>query len=136
MEDTVNITCQREGSFATVALSGRWSISAGEVEIVELQTLVTRLIASERVHVTFDLRELEALDARGLGEIAQTHKNLRSAGGELTLLAPNGFIRKMLAVTRLDSVIAVRDAEATSAANLAYAARRRSAKSRPTSSPL
>ena len=103
MEDTVNITCQREGSFATVDLSGRWSISAGEVEIVELQTLVARLIASERVHVTFDLRELEALDARGLGEIAQTHKNLRSAGGELTLLAPNGFIRKMLAVTRLDS---------------------------------
>jgi anti-anti-sigma factor len=111
MEDTVNITCRREKSLAIVDLSGRCSISAGEVELVELQALVTRLIAAGWVHVTFNLRGLEALDARGLGEIAQTHKKLRNAGGELTLVAPNRFVRKMLAVTRLDSVIAVRDAE-------------------------
>ena len=107
----MNITCRREASLAIVDLSGRWSISAGEIEIVELQSLVARLIAAGRVHVAFNLRGLEALDARGLGEIAQTHKDLRSAGGELTLLAPNGSVRKMLAVTRLDSVIAVHDAQ-------------------------
>ncbi len=107
----MDITYRREGSRATVDLCGRWSISAGEIEIIELQELVARLIAAGRVHVTFDLRGLETLDARGLGEIAQTHKNLRSAGGELTLVAPNRFVRKMLSVTRLDSVIAVRDAE-------------------------
>jgi anti-anti-sigma factor len=111
MEDTVDINCRRETSLAVVDLSGRWSISAGEIELVELQALVAQLIGAGWVHVTFNLRGLETLDARGLGEIAQTHKNLRSAGGELTLVAPNRFVRKMLAVTRLDSVIAVHDAE-------------------------
>jgi anti-anti-sigma factor len=107
----MDISCRREGSRATVDLSGRWSISAGEIEVLELQALVARLIAAGWVHVTFNLRGLETLDARGLGEIAQTYKNLRSAGGELTLVAPNRFVRNMLAVTRLNSVIAVCDAE-------------------------
>jgi anti-anti-sigma factor len=111
MEDTVDITCRREASLAVVDLSGRWSISAGEIEVVELQALVARLIAARRVHVVFNLRGLEMLDARGLGEIAQSQKYLRNAGGELTLVGPNRFVRKMLAVTRLDSVIEVRGAE-------------------------
>ena len=107
----MEITCRREASLAIVDLSGRWSVSAGESEIVELQAVVAHLIAIGRVRVALNLRGLETLDARGLGEIAQTHKNLRRAGGELTLVAPNRFVRKMLAVTRLDSVIAVRDTE-------------------------
>ena len=107
----MDITCRRQGSRATVDLSGRWSISAGEIEVVELQALVARLIAAGWVHVTFNLRDLDTLDARGLGEIAQTYKSLRSAGGELTLVAPNRSVRNMLAVTRLDSVIPVCDAE-------------------------
>src|SRR5258708_7475362 len=106
----MDITCRRQGSRATVDLSGRWSISAGEIEVLELQALVARLIAAGWVQITFNLRDLETLDARGLGEIAQTYKSLRSAGGELTLVAPNRSVRKMLAVTRLDSVIPVCDA--------------------------
>jgi anti-anti-sigma factor len=111
MEDTVEITCRREASLAIVDLSGGWSVSAGEREVVELQAVIAHLIAVGRVHVAFNLRGLATLDARALGEIAQTQKNLRRAGGELTLVAPNRFVRKMLAVTRLDSVIAVREAE-------------------------
>jgi anti-anti-sigma factor len=107
----MDITCRREGSRATVDLSGRWSVSAGEIEVLELQALVARLIAAGWVQVTFNLRDLELLDARALGEIAQTYKNLRSAGGALTLVAPNRSVRRMLAVTRLDSVIAVCDAD-------------------------
>jgi anti-anti-sigma factor len=107
----MDISCRGEGSRATVDLSGRWSISAGEIEVLELQALMARLIAAGWVQVTFNLRDLETLDARGLGEIAQTYKKLRSAGGELTLVAPNRCVRNMLAVTRLDSVIAVCDAE-------------------------
>ena len=107
----MDITCHRGSSHATVDLSGRWSVSAGEIEVLELQALVARLIEAGCVQVTINLRDLETLDARGLGEIAQTYKNLRSAGGELTLVAPNRSVRNMLAVTRLDSVIAVCDAE-------------------------
>jgi anti-anti-sigma factor len=114
-EVTMDITCRREGSRATVDLSGRWSISAGEIEVLELHALVARLIAAGWVHVTFNLRELETLDARGLGEIAQSYKNLRGAGGELTLAAPNRLVMNMLAVTRLDSVIAVCDTECEAA---------------------
>jgi anti-anti-sigma factor len=110
-EGTMNITYRRRGQLAAVEFAGRWSIGPGELEVTELQALVSRLIAAGTVHISFNLRRLDALDARGLAEIAQTHKRLQTAGGELVLIAPNRFVRKMLAVTRLDSVIAVRDGD-------------------------
>ena len=66
----MDVTRLRWSSRATVDLSGRWSVSAGEIEVLELQVLVARLIAAGCVHVTFNLRDLEMLNARGLGEIA------------------------------------------------------------------
>jgi anti-anti-sigma factor len=105
----MDISCLREGPLTIVDMSGRWPIGAGEIEVRTLQALMARLIAAGRVHVAFNLSGLASLDARGLGEIAQTHKNLGRAGGALTLIAPNPFVRKMLAVTRLDTVIAVHD---------------------------
>jgi anti-anti-sigma factor len=107
----MDIICRRNGPLTIVDLRGRWIIDAGEIELLELQAVVRRLIAAGSVHVVFNLRDLETLDARALGEIAETHKKLRSAGGELTIVAPNRFVRKLLAVTRLDSVIPIRETD-------------------------
>lgn len=107
----MDITYRRRGALAAIECAGRWSIGPGELELIDWQTVVGRLIDGGAVHVTLNLGRLEALDARGLGAIAYTHKQLRRAGGELILVAPNRFVRKMLAVTRLDTVIAVHDGE-------------------------
>jgi anti-anti-sigma factor len=112
----MHITCRRHAPRASVALTGSLSIGPGETGLDELQALVGSLVETGCVDVTFDLCGLDRLDARGLGEIAQTYKRLRLAGGALTLTGPNGFVRRMLAVTRLDTIIPVRDAEPAPAA--------------------
>jgi anti-anti-sigma factor len=105
----MDITCRREGPLTIVDMCGRLAIGPGEIEVIELQTIVSQLIAAGWLQVVFNLRRLDAIDARGLGEIAQSCKHLRKAGGELTLVAPTRVVRRMLTVTRLDTVIAGRD---------------------------
>ena len=108
----MDIACRRLGPFTVIDLTGRWSIGAAELEVLEFRTLVSRLIATGCVRVAVNLAGLLILDARGLGELAEAYKSLQSAGGEFTLLMPNRFVRRMLAVTRLDSVIPYCDSEA------------------------
>ena len=107
----MDIACRRRGPLTVIDLTGRWSIGAAELEVLEFRTLVSRLIATGCVRVAINLTSLLTLDARGLGEFAEAYKKLRSAGGELTLVRPNRFVRRMLAVTRLDSVIPYCDSE-------------------------
>jgi anti-anti-sigma factor len=127
VEDTLNIACRRRGPLTVIDLTGRWTISPSEIEVLDLQALVVRLMAGGSVHIAFNLSGLESLDARGLGEFVHMHNRLRRVGGRLVLVAPNRFVRRMLSVTRLDQMIPLCDAEAEAevpplpAAELRYA---------------
>jgi len=105
------VTCQR-GAHATVDLIGRWAIGAADSRPGALQCLIVRLVEGGCVDVTLNLRRLATLDAHALGEIATLSQELRTAGGSLTLAAPNRFVRQMIAVTRLDTMIPVHDTPA------------------------
>jgi anti-anti-sigma factor len=111
VEDTLNIVCRRRGPLTVIDLAGRWTISPSEIEVLDLQALVVRLMAAGSVRMAFNLSGLTSLDARGLGEFVHIHNRLRRAGGHLVLIAPNRFVRKMLSVTRLDAVIPLVEAE-------------------------
>jgi STAS domain len=51
------------------------------------------------------------IDAQGLGELAWGVAMMRRSGGQLALIAPNLRVRRLLAVTRLDSILAIYDSE-------------------------
>lgn len=108
----MNIACRRQGPLTVIDLAGRWTISPSEIEVLDLQATVVRLMAAGCVRMAFNLSALTSLDARGLGEFVHIHNRLRRAGGQLVLIAPNRFVRRMLSVTRLDGVIPLCDAEA------------------------
>jgi len=112
VEDTLNITCRRRGPLTVIDLTGRWTISPSEIEVLDLQATVVRLTAAGSVRMAFNLSGLTSLDARGLGEFVHIQNKLRRAGGQLVLIAPNRFVRRMLSVTRLDEVIPLCEAEA------------------------
>ncbi len=103
----MNIACRRRGPLTVIDLTGRWTISPSEIEVLDLQATVVRLMAAGSVRMAFNLSGLTSLDARGLGEFVHIHNKLRRAGGQLVLIASNRFVRRMLAVTRLDEVILV-----------------------------
>ena len=93
-------------------LGGRFVISSADGrEFLALHLLIDKLIAEGKVRVAADLRGVTALDAGGLGKLVAIHTRLRAAGGGLTLVAPSPRVRKLLALTRLDTVFRVHDAE-------------------------
>jgi anti-sigma B factor antagonist len=91
-------------------LTGRCSVGPGEEELLEFRSTIERLIAEGQTRVAVDLRALQSLDARGLGELVTAWRLLSAAGGSLLLRNPNQHVKKLLAVTRLDTVLPVHDA--------------------------
>ena len=107
----MDITCRFIGDSAVLDLTGRFVVSAGEAETLPFRSAVGRLITEGRIHVALNLAGLESIDARGLGELVSTLTTLRRCGGEMTLIAPRAVVRKMLSVTRLDTVFHFCDSE-------------------------
>ena len=101
----MEIRCRQFGAVAILDLEGRCLVSAGETELAAFHATIAQLVAEGRVHVAANLANLKSVDARGLAEFVVTHRTLAAAGGELTLVAANVGIRKMLSVTRLDTVL-------------------------------
>ena len=107
----MEITRRSVGGVTILNLIGRLAVSSGETEIVPLRTAIRDLIAEGRVNVTLDLAGLAYIDARGLAELVLALVALRRHGGELMLVAPTGRVRRMLTITRLDTVFALYDSE-------------------------
>ena len=105
----MEIICRFEGNVAMLGLSGRLTVSAAETEILPFRTAIGTLIAQGHVVVALDLSRVTHIDARGLAELVQAYTTLRRLGGQLTLIALSPRVRQLLAVTRLDTVFAVRE---------------------------
>jgi anti-sigma B factor antagonist len=59
------------------------------------------------IDLAIDLSKVEAIDSEGIGELARVLGRLSRRGGRLALIAPTPPVRKVLSVTRLDSVFHV-----------------------------
>jgi anti-sigma B factor antagonist len=101
--------CTREVTI--LDLAGRLRVSPGDTELLTLRSTIAELVAEGRVWVALRLTGLASIDARGLGELVFTLTTLRARGGDLMLIAPTAAVRKMLAVTRLDTVFSLYDSE-------------------------
>jgi anti-anti-sigma factor len=107
----MEITCRRLGSLTILDLRGRCIVGPDDAEVSRLRSAIMRLILEGRVDVAANLAALKSIDARCLGELVFAHRTLMRAGGALTVVAPNCTIRRMLAVTRLDTVLRLVDSE-------------------------
>lgn len=66
-----------------------------------------------------DLSRTRAIDSTALGWLARLHRNQNDTGRKLVLLAPRKSIRRALAITGLDQVVAIANSEAEAAQLLA-----------------
>ena len=76
-----------------------------------LRAPVAKLVSEGRVNVLVDLTRVTDMDAHGLGELAWGATTLRRSGGELGLIAPSVWVHRLLALTGLDTVLAIYDSE-------------------------
>ena len=91
-------------------LAGRFVVCA-DPERTALRKPVATLVSEGRVNVLVDLARVTDIDAHGLGELAWGVTTLRRSGGRMALVAPTLWVRRLLALTRLDTILSIYDSE-------------------------
>jgi anti-anti-sigma factor len=106
----VQITRRYVEDVPILDLAGRFVVWA-DPDGTLLRTPVVKLVSEGRVNVLVDLARVTDIDAHGLGELAWGVTMLHRSGGQLALIAPCLWVRRLLALTRLDTILAVYDSE-------------------------
>ena len=89
-------------------LTGRFVVCV-DPERTSLRKPVAKLVSEGRVNVLVDLARVTDIDAHGLGELAWGVTTLRRSGGQMALVAPTLWVRRLLALTRLDTILPIYD---------------------------
>ena len=106
----MQITRRYVGDAPILDLAGRFVVWTDRGR-TSLRGSVANVVSEEQVNVLVDLSRVTDIDAHGLGELAWGVATLRRSGGQMALIAPNLRVRRLLAVTRLDSILAIYDSE-------------------------
>jgi anti-anti-sigma factor len=81
----------------------------GDLVIGESESLfkrtITRLLEEGKVHLLVDMRKVGFLDSSGLGALVRAMTNAQKEGGNTKLLGAGPQVRKLLEMTKLDSVL-------------------------------
>lgn len=79
---------------------------AGRLSVLEqgLRQLAWELIERGERHFVISLANVSYLDNSGLGQLCWIYTVVRNRGGDMTLLRPTSRIKKLLSITKLDTV--------------------------------
>lgn len=86
--------------------SGSWT---GAV----LHKLVRALVDLGHRRILLNLREVTSVDSSGIGELFGSYTTVRNQGGVLKLTEPNERVRKVVHLTKLDTLVELIEDEAT-----------------------
>lgn len=80
-------------------------LDADRLEAAGLRLMVAALIEQGRLNVAINLSNVKLVDAEVLGALIHAFTRLRGLGGSLALIAPPERVRRLLSVTRLDTIV-------------------------------
>jgi anti-sigma B factor antagonist len=98
----VEITQKRIGGLTIMGVHG---LDADRLEAARVRSMVAALIAQGRLNVAINLASVKLMDAEVLGALIHAFTRLTGLGGSLALVAPHARVRRLLSVTRLDTVV-------------------------------
>jgi anti-anti-sigma factor len=101
------VACFEEGGAQVVELVGELDVGS----IAELEDALAGTLGAGRI--CLDLARLEFIDSSGLAGIVRAHQAADGAGGELTIVAPSGTVRRTLETSGLTRMLRVVDDRAT-----------------------
>ncbi|HYB53425.1 MAG TPA: STAS domain-containing protein [Thermoanaerobaculia bacterium] len=102
----MELSTRDDGRVTVVAVNG--DLVIGDAESTFKKT-VTRLLEEGRVNLLVDLQGVGFLDSSGLGALVRALTNSQKEGGQTKLLHAGPQIRKLLEMTKLDSVFEIHD---------------------------
>jgi anti-sigma B factor antagonist len=104
---------QLESGIAVVTIAGRLAMG-GETE--RLDAAVKGLLQQDQKKFVLDITTLDYVDSSGLGMLVSCLTNVKKAGGELKLAGANPRIRRILAMTGVDTMMPMFDTLAAATA--------------------
>jgi len=110
----VELTTSDVGNVTVLAVRG--DLVIGEPETAFKKT-VTRLLEEGKVNLLVDLGEVGFLDSSGLGALVRAMTLSQKEGGHTKLLRAGPQVRKLLEMTKLDSVFEIYDDRASALAS-------------------
>jgi len=102
----MELTTREDGRVTILTVAG--DLVIGEPESTFKRT-VTRLLEEGRVHLLVDLARVGFLDSSGLGALVRALTISQKEGGQTKLLNAGPQVRKLLEMTKLDSVFEIHD---------------------------
>jgi anti-sigma B factor antagonist len=102
----LQLTEREDGRVTILTVGG--DLVIGDAEAAFKKT-VTRLIERGRVHLLVDLHEVQFVDSSGLGALVRAMTMTQREGGQTKLVGLGPQIRKLLELTKLDSVFEIHD---------------------------
>lgn len=85
---------------------------AGEIDVAtapRLRDRLVQLVTEGPPQLVVDLSGVTFIDSMGLGALISGLKRARAHDGDLRLAGPTDHVAKVLAITRLDQALVVRD---------------------------
>jgi anti-sigma B factor antagonist len=99
----------------TISLKGNL---LGETSNAPVMELLTKNLAEGNKKVLFNLAEMQFINSTGLGMLLTAVSKTRNAGGELVLCCLPDQMKKLLQITKLESVFHTQPDEAAATAFL------------------
>lgn len=98
----LSLRSRAHGEAVILELKGRISIRGST-----LYDETEKLLRQGYLTLVLDLRDVGYIDACGLGQLLQVRKLISENRGNLTLVHPSVKIRKLLEITKLDTVFEI-----------------------------
>lgn len=102
----MELTTREDGDITILTVTG--DLVIGDAEATFKKT-VTRLLEEGRINLLVDLSSVGFLDSSGLGALVRALTQSQKEGGQTKLLNAGPQIRKLLQMTKLDSVFEIHD---------------------------
>ncbi len=104
----MNIETRESSGVTVLSPEGRMALGGGDLA---LRKAINGALEGGSSTILLNLSGLTYVDSSGLGEIADSYKNVTAAGGILALCEAQSTLRTLLKVTGLDKVIKIFDSE-------------------------
>ena len=102
----MELSTREDGRVTIMSVKGDLVIGEGEAMF---KKTVTRLLEEGRIYLLVDLSGVGFLDSSGLGALVRAMTNSQKEGGQTKLLNAGPQVRRLLEMTKLDSVFEIHE---------------------------
>jgi anti-sigma B factor antagonist len=115
---SVNLTTHEKGDVIIVDASGRLTLGEGTSS---LRKRMRELVEGGSRRIVLNLADVTYIDSSGIGELVAAYTTIATAGGELKLLNLAKRVHELLNITKLYTVFATFEDEASAISSFSAA---------------